>query len=857
MNEEAFMKRNVKAVSLALSAVTAVQSMQFVPAVINAAEPDHATVVSDTILSGAEYNIVNKLSGKLVTAGSDGNVMQSASAEGTAQSWLIISSGNGYYRLVPGSDRSMALTVEDTSAPNGGNICIAEYTGGDAQLFSIEWDGSAYYLTTKCSEGASALDVKGKSRSDGANIHQYKYQGNDNQRFDITPVGNEYSWIRGDLDFNGVVNCMDLTRLKQLLAEGAEDPLPGIADLNADGKTDSADGQLMLDFLLSKNVDIQPYYKLSYNTPEISEPASDPDPVATPVQPEKEGKRKMEYLDRGVYAVSTGKNIFVSWRSLADDADGIAFNVYRTTDGTSVKLNDEPITDSTNFTDKTADLKKNNTYAVKAVVNGTESDTDGSYTLNGNSTAQVQILDIKKGGEIHFVWAGDFNGDGAYDYLVDRCADNHQKLEAYLNDGTYLWTVDMGVNSENKNNITPGASTIDVGMWDGVTTYDMDSDGYCDVIVRIADGVQFGDGETYMNPKTNAQAIAVIDGRTGALKAEAPVPDDYIKIGPMACMMEIGYLDGVNPSVICWLKNRNKDKSFNSINAAYGYENGKFTMRWKYDNKNSYAEAHQIRVADVDYDGKDEVLHMGYCIDGNGKLRYHMDDIIHGDRWFVGSFKNANNGNQMMGYGVQQRHTGGLLEYIYNAATGKIIWTNYSKDTKELIDVGRGNVGDIDPRYEGYECWSFQGLYTNEGMKISSDNLYPSIRLWWDSDALAESYNDGKIEKWDYKNTATIRIASTWKMTDCKGSYRGAPMFYGDILGDWREEVIMTSADYSKLVILSTADETNIKLPCLAQDPCYRNCMTAKGYYQSHMTSFYIGDGMDMPSAPDIEIIKK
>lgn len=58
MNEEAFMKRNVKAVSLALSAVIAVQSMQFVPAVINAAEPDRAAVVSDTILSGAEYNLI-------------------------------------------------------------------------------------------------------------------------------------------------------------------------------------------------------------------------------------------------------------------------------------------------------------------------------------------------------------------------------------------------------------------------------------------------------------------------------------------------------------------------------------------------------------------------------------------------------------------------------------------------------------------------------------------------------------------------------------------------------------------------------------------------------------------------------
>ena len=163
-------------------------------------------------------------------------------------------------------------------------------------------------------------------------------------------------------------------------------------------------------------------------------------------------------------------------------------------------------------------------------------------------------------------------------------------------------------------------------------------------------------------------------------------------------------------------------------------------MQWKYDNSlradgsrstgdqynHGYAEAHQIRVADVDYDGKDEVLHMGYAINGDGTLKYHIDEIIHGDRWFVGSFRNGNNGKEMLGYGVQQRHIGGLLEYIYSAATGEMLWTNYS-DTEELIDVGRGNVGDIDPRYEGFECWSFQGLYTNEGKKISSDNLYPSI----------------------------------------------------------------------------------------------------------------------------------
>ena len=82
-------------------------------------------------------------------------------------------------------------------------------------------------------------------------------------------------------------------------------------------------------------------------------------------------------------------------------------------------------------------------------------------------------------------------------------------------------------------------------------------------------------------------------------------------------------------------------------------------------------------------------------------------------------------------------------------------------------------------------------------------------------------------------------------------------MFYGDIMGDWREEVIMTSSDYSKLVIWCPTDKTDTRLYCLAQNPCYRNCMTAKGYYQSHMLDYYLGTGMDALPKPDITIIGK
>ena len=660
----------------------------------------------------------------------------------------------------------------------------------------------------------------------------------------------------GDMDGNAKLNIFDLCLMKKGLQnpEKLDAIQTAIFDLNANGTMDTGDIRLLQDYLLTRITSFPS--GAIYTVPDSTKVYNGQKPLT--------GSRKMEYLDRGVYAVSAGNNaVFVSWRLLTQDETDISFNVYRTTDGTTVKLNAAPISGGTNFTDTTADLAKDNIYSVTTVYHDIETPTDGSFTLKagasvftkGNNGA-AQIIPIHSGGTIHFVWVGDFNQDGKYDFLVDRCADDHQKLEAYLDDGTYLWTLDLGVNSENKNNISPGASTIDVGMWDGATVYDIDEDGSAEVMVRIADGVTFGDGTKYSsNSGGNGQAIAVLDGMTGTLKAAVNLPEDYLAIGPMACMMEVGYLDGMNPALICWIKNRNQDKSFNSLMTAYGYEGGiEFKQLWKYDAKSmGGAEAHQFRVEDVDYDGKDEVLHMGYCLNGDGTLRYQVKDVVHGDRWHVTAFSNAQNGKEMWGYGVQQRNPSALLEYIYNASTGELLWTNYGGDGS--VDIGRGDIGDVDPTHEGYECWSFQGMYNMNGEKISDTNAYPSLKLYWDGDLLSESYNDSKIEKWNYQTKGVERLATTWKITGCSSSERGAPMFYGDILGDWREEIICTGSDYSSLVILSTTMPTEYRINCLAQDSAYRNDMTSKGYYQSNMLSYYLGTDMDAPPVPDISYI--
>ncbi len=651
------------------------------------------------------------------------------------------------------------------------------------------------------------------------------------------------AYYYGDVDGNSRLDGFDLRLMKRFCAAptGMSSIQQELCDLDDSGVFDAADVKLMQDYILAR-IDGFPA-GVTYDHQE-------------PVAPEVydgiktlSGSRMMERLDRGVVAVSVGNAAFVSWRLLASDEADMGFNVYRTTDGETVKVNTEVLTGGTNFTDTTADLTKNNTYTVKTVYNGVEKDSDGSFTLPANKGAGAYYtVPIRDGGTVHFVWVGDFNGDGAYDYLIDRCDEETQKLEAYLNDGTYLWTIDMGPNSVDRYQIEPGAATIDVGMWDGATVYDIDCDGYAEVMVRIADGVTFGDGNVYSNDVTNGQAIAVIDGMTGAMQDSAPVPDDKIEAGPKACMMEIGYLDGVKPSLVCWVKNRNDDKSFNSYNVAYAYENGKFVQQWK---AGAYgAEAHNIRIADVDYDGKDEVLHMGYALNGDGSHRYTVKNVVHGDRWYVGSFCNANNGTEMMGYGIQQDNANGLLEYFYNASTGELIWEHYAPEG--TADVGRGNIGDIDPNHDGLEVWSFQGTYSMDNQLISSTYMYPVFRLFWDGDLGSESYNEGKIEGWNYETKGVERVDTYWKIYGSSGSERGVAMLHADIIGDWREETVQVNYDTDELVIYTTTHATNERIYCLAQNPAYRNCMTAKGYYQANVLDYFLGYNMEAPETPDI-----
>src|SRR5439155_4603771 len=249
-------------------------------------------------------------------------------------------------------------------------------------------------------------------------------------------------------------------------------------------------------------------------------------------------------------------------------------------------------------------------------------------------------------------------------------------------------------------------------------------------------------------------------------------------------------------------------------------------------------------------------------LNGDGTLRYNLNDgtpsIVHGDRFHIGDLDPDRPG--LEGYGVQQNNPSGMTEYYYDVATGEILHAHY---TTPLVDIGRGIAADIDPSHRGYEYWSFFGIYNSSTpvagqppveTKLADEpnRPWPNFRVWWDGDTLSENLNDTVIDKWNPATQSTNRVTTLYHYGSPTSAPREAPIFYGDIFGDWREEVIFEKSDHLALNIYSTQIASSTRLYTLAEDPEYRNCMTVKGYSQSNMVAYYLCYGMTTPPTPNI-----
>jgi len=221
------------------------------------------------IISGEEYTIMVRLSGKFITADKSGNVHQWEKLDGNSQKWKIVTTGNGSCAILSADDNSLALTVENGNSDNGNNIYLSEYKANPSQHFILHRTDDAYYITAECS-GNTALDVYDISYENGANIDQWDYWGGEGQKFYIRPVGSSYSFIRGDLNHDKVLNAADRILLAKGLANGFDDVSAVIADINSDGLNNAKDFALLTDYLLGRDSFSDAYCVVPFEKPDTA-----------------------------------------------------------------------------------------------------------------------------------------------------------------------------------------------------------------------------------------------------------------------------------------------------------------------------------------------------------------------------------------------------------------------------------------------------------------------------------------------------------------------------------------------------------------------------------------------------------
>jgi rhamnogalacturonan endolyase len=567
-----------------------------------------------------------------------------------------------------------------------------------------------------------------------------------------------------------------------------------------------------------------------------------------------------ENLNRGLVSIRTSTGNFLSWRLLKSDPAGTAFDVYR--GGT--KINAKPVTAGTNYTDSGAPAGA--AYTIRPV-------TAAGQSLAGAADATAQVLaasqdipiQLPAGGTtpdgVAYTYSandasvGDLDGDGSYEIVLkwdpSNSKDNSQSgytgnvlIDAYKLNGTRLWRIDLG------RNIRAGAHYTQFQV------FDYDGDGKAEVVMKTADGSKDGTGTVigsstadYRNSSgyilSGPEYLTVFNGQTGKAMATA----DYVP--PRGTVSSWGdsygnrvdrflagtaYLDGSRPSIIMA-----RGYYTRSVIVAWDYRNGALTRRWTFDSNSSTNGSkwtgqgnHQLSVADVDGDGKDEVLYGAMAIDDNGAGLW-VNGQGHGDAYHVGDLIPSRSGLEVF---KVDEDTSKLAAWMADARTGAIIWSNPSCG----CDNGRGVSDDIYAGSPGAESWSsgVSGLYNTAGKNIGRKPSSTNFVIYWDGDAQRELLDGTHIDK--YGTSADTRLLTASGVHSNNGT-KSTPTLQADILGDWREEVIWPTTDNRALRIYSTTDATSISHVSLMQDRMYREAVAWQNtaYNQPPHPSFSMG----------------
>ena len=596
-------------------------------------------------------------------------------------------------------------------------------------------------------------------------------------------------------------------------------------------------------------------------------PTNTPIPTATTQPPG--GARQMEHLNRGVVRVNQSGGNFVSWRLLGTDPSNVSFNVYR--NGT--KVTSSPITNSTNYFDSGGN--SGSSYTVRPVVNGSEQ-ADSETSLNISSNGYLDVALQKPAGGtspdgVAYTYTandasvGDLDGDGQYEIVLKwdptNSKDNSQSgytgnvyIDAYKLNGTRMWRIDMG------RNIRAGAHYTQFQV------YDYDGDGKAEIMMKTADGTISGTGQVigsssadYRNSSgyvlSGPEYLSVFNGQTGAVMATTnyvPARGTVSSWGDSygnrvdRFLAGTAYLDGTRPSAIFA-----RGYYTRTVLVAWDWRNGQLTQRWTFDSNVSGSQYedqgnHQLSIADVDADGKDEIIYGSMAINDNGQPLWNTN-LRHGDALHVGDLIPSHPGLEVF---KPDENTDQPADWVADARTGQVIWSHPTCG----CDNGRGTAGDIWAGSAGAEFWSaaVSGLTGANGSTISSHKpSSTNFLIWWDADTVRELLDSTHIDKYGISSDTRLLTGSN---VHSNNGTKATPSLSADIFGDWREEVIWPTSDDTALRIYTTTAVTSTRIFTLMHDSMYRVAIAWQNtaYNQPPHPSFFLGDGMSIPQQPNI-----
>ncbi len=277
--------------------------------------------------------------------------------------------------------------------------------------------------------------------------------------------------------------------------------------------------------------------------------------------------------------------------------------------------------------------------------------------------------------------------------------------------------------------------------------------------------------------------------------------------------------------------------------------------------------AHSLSIADVDGDGCQEIIYGAATIDHDGTILYssrammppksaspgRMAKLGHGDALHVGHIDPDRPGLEI--YMVHESGVWGPYGYtLRDAATGEILFGGYAEE-----DVGRGMVGQVDPAYRGLQTWSSEdhlgrdafGLLTAKGRQISKTIPGTNMSIRWAADMTTQIIGgtfDDPVVIDDWRRGRLLLAEGTVSNNGTKGN----PCLVADLWGDWREELLVRTADSSAIRIYMSTEMTDRKCYTLMHDAQYRTGVAWQNvvYNQPCYPSFYFASDMDWAQVP-------